>query len=236
MKSYIVHLQRAIARKDRVAYLKSNLPGDVYTLDAIDGQTLTETARASYEPKLYRPHYPFGLRDSEIACFHSHRKAWQTIVETGDEFALLAEDDIVLDSTVFECAFDLAKQHISPDRYIRFPIVQREFAASPIARAGEVDIVKPDIIGLGMHLQLIGRNYAEALLKKTEKFDRPVDTFLQMHWVTNQTPLSVYPSGVSEQDASIGGSMIGKKMRIREKIHHEIMRPIYRRSISKIRT
>lgn len=231
MKSYIIHLERAKVRQARVDYLSQVLPGDVRVLDAVDGQKLTTTEQAAYSRHLYRPRYPFTLRQSEIACFLSHRKAWQLIADGPDDFAIVAEDDIMLDETVFAKSYNLAVDHMTADSFIRFPVSDRETPAREISTTDDISLFIPKFIGLGMHLQFIGRDYARRLLEATETFDRPVDTLLQMHWITNAIPLTVTPSGVTEMDANIGGSGISQKMSLPQKVWREIARPLYRSAI-----
>ena len=69
---------------------------------------------------------------------------------------------------------------------------------------------------------------AKPLLKAIPCFDRPVYTFLQMHWLTDVSSKVVLPSGVYEIDAQLGGTTIGQKKSLWEILHREIMRPVYR--------
>lgn len=233
MKNYIIHLARAKEREARVQYLTDILPGDVEILEAVDGQLLGADCLAAYSRHIHHPRYPFELRYSEIACFHSHRKSWQKIANGSDDFALICEDDILLDETIFPIALALATEQISPDSFIRFPVSVRETFVKEIATDNGISLFKPKYIGLGMHLQLVGRDYARKLLDFTQTFDRPVDTLLQMHWVSQLIPYSIQPSGVSEMDKDIGGSSIGQKMSVSQKMWRELKRPIYRNSLKK---
>ncbi len=49
---------------------------------------------AQYQPHQYR-HSRWHLRPLEVAVFLSHRQAWEKIVESGDPFAIVMEDDLV---------------------------------------------------------------------------------------------------------------------------------------------
>lgn len=231
MKSYIIHLDRAVARKQQVAYLQKNLPGEVQVLHAVDGKLLTDADKCIYQRKLHRPFYPFRMRDSEIACFLSHRKAWQTIVDSGDDFALIAEDDIHLHDPEFSDSLSLAMRNMTVDKFVRFPLFGRETPIQTVEATEHTTLFLPKSIGLGMVLQLVGRNYAKAMLDLTEKFDRPVDVFLQLHWITGLVPMVLFPSFVSEISENVGGSTIGAKKSVFGKIWHEVARPYYRTSL-----
>ena len=80
--------------------------------------------------------------------------------------------------------------------------------------------------------QIVSGSAAKRLLERTLPFDRPVDTFLQMTWVTGQPLLVASPSPVDDVSLETGGSTVQRKsMGLAERIHHEAMRPIYRAQV-----
>jgi GR25 family glycosyltransferase involved in LPS biosynthesis len=93
-------------------------------------------------------------------------------------------------------------------------------------------IIEPLPVGLGMVAQLVSRDAARKLLAATRKFDRPVDTTVQMFWVTGVRPLAVQPGGVEEISSKLGGSTIKRKKSALDKLGREILRPLYRRRIA----
>ncbi|WP_212751897.1 glycosyltransferase family 25 protein [Roseovarius arcticus] len=227
----IIHLERAHARLPQVDATKEMLPLSTYVMPAVDGQQMSDTLSRSYNRKLLRPYYPFQLRPSEVATFHSHRACWRRIVDEDLDAALILEDDLELDPEVFLPALELAIANIEPGDFVRFPIKLREEAIREIASRGPIRLQAYDRIALGMVAQLVTRGAAEALLAVTEQFDRPVDDFLQMKWVHNVRVLTVWPSGVREISSELGGSLISRKSGIFDKVRREILRPIYRRKI-----
>jgi GR25 family glycosyltransferase involved in LPS biosynthesis len=203
-------------------------------MNAVDGRHLSQHQTDQYVPNLLKPRYPFALRDAEIATFLSHRNCWQAIVDSGVDAALILEDDVTLDQVAFASAFEVACRYMNKGDFIRFPIKQREAAAEILSAKSEPHLTRPKEIGLGMVLQLVTREAAQTLLDKTAKFDRPVDTYLQMHWAHRQCRfLSIWPSGVREISHDLGGSLIGQKKSLRERLYREIMRPVYRRRLQK---
>ncbi len=230
IKTLIIHLERAVDRKPRVKSLLALAPTEAAIINAVDGLILQpEDFAAHYQRKLFAPQYPFLLHTSEIACFLSHRKAWQTIIDLDLDAGLILEDDVSIDEVKFPMAWELACKHMQPTDYIRFPFQTREKPFSVIANNGRSSLSTPRTTGLGAQAQLVGRKAAEELLGATKRFDRPVDTFLQMTWVTNVRPKFVSPSGISENSADDGGSLIQKKRSVNlQKLHAEIARPIYR--------
>ncbi|RYH03283.1 glycosyltransferase family 25 protein [Salipiger sp. IMCC34102] len=226
MTSYIIHLARAVERAPNVARLQGILPGPVHMLDAVDARALTGDLGA--RRRLHFPPYPFALRPAEIACLHSHRLAWKTILEGPDDTALVVEDDCTFDPVRFPAALSLARAQATPESYIRFPIRTIERPAEELAQDGATRLFRPQVTGLGAQAQLVGRAAAARLLEATQRFDRPVDTLLQMTWITGQTMHCVLPSGVSEISREIGGSTIGTRLSPGARLGREIARPLYR--------
>lgn len=227
MKSYIIHLSTAVARQETTLDLSKQLPG-AQILEATDALHLDQDQITKvYQRYLHRPRYPFALRNTEIACFLSHRRAWQEIAEGADDMVLVVEDDVVLDMSLFNAALAAASENATDEDFVRFPCMKKSKSQSG-AGTDVTGVRKPDTVGLGMQAQLIGRRAAERLLKSTDIFDRPVDTALQMTWITGQPILEVTPSGVSEISRTVGGSTIGAKKTVGEKLYREIARPCYR--------
>lgn len=227
MKSYIIHLSSAVARQETALDLLKQLP-DAQILEATDALHLDEDQITKiYQRQLHRPRYPFPLRNTEVACFLSHRRAWQQIAEGADDMALVVEDDVVLDKSVFNAALAAALENATDEDFVRFPCMKKSKRQLE-AGTGMTEMRKPVTVGLGMQAQLIGCRAARRLLKSTDNFDRPVDTTLQLTWITGQPLLEVTPSGVSEISRTIGGSTIGAKKTFREKLYREIARPCYR--------
>lgn len=227
IKAFIIHLERADSRLPQVDILRQTLPVPVEIITAVDGSTLThENIEDFYRRYLYSPSYPFALSHNEIACFLSHRKAWQEIVTQELDGGFIIEDDVALTDS-FSAAFALACEQMTAERFIRFPFREREDGAV-LAEKNGVRLIRPQIVGLGQVAQLVGSQAAKHLLKKTATFDRPVDTTMQMFWETGIHPLSVLPGGVTEVSAHLGGSTIKKKRTMAERLVREVMRPLYR--------
>jgi len=228
-KALIIHLKRATDRRPQVDRLKKQCPLPAEVIDAVDGEILdAETVRSTYHRSIHEPHYPFELRTAETACFLSHRKCWQTILDQNLDAALILEDDVELDDPVFRDALKLASQHFTCDDFVRFPAKRREVAAATRAATASHELIVPRVAGVGMVGQLVGKGAARTLLETTQIFDRPVDSFLQMAWITGVWPTSVYPSGISEKSAQLGGSRISKQKSWSETLRREILRPWYR--------
>lgn len=229
IEALVIHLGRAEMRRGHVEALLSSLPLPASVVDAVDGQELSDAdVAACYRPHLHRPNYPFMLSRNEVACFLSHRKAWQMIVDRNLDAALIMEDDAA-PTAAFGPSLALALSHISASGLIRFPFRDGRERGRAIAKAGGASLIQPDVAGLGMVAQLVSHSTAAQLLRATEHFDRPVDTMMQMPWITGVTPRSVVPGGIFEISATMGGTTLCKLSRGGvAKLKQEVLRPLYR--------
>lgn len=228
IKAFIIHLSRAADRKPQVEKLIHELPVTAEVIDAVDSCNLSDAdIKRVYRRKLHAPRYPFELSKNEIACFLSHRKAWQAIVDQQLEAGFVIEDDIELND-VFSAAFQAVSNHFEPGSFVRFTFRNDREIGREVFRNNQVRIIIPNPIGLGMVAQLVSFDAAKKLLAMTEQFDRPVDTMVQMRWVTDLQPLAVIPGGVKEISAQLGGTTIQHKKSFSDKLKREILRPIYR--------
>lgn len=93
----------------------------------------------------------------------------------------------------------------------------------------EVRLCKPAIAPLRMSCTLYSQAAVRTLVGLTERFDRPVDTFVQMSWVTGCGPLITIPSGVREISAEIGGSTIQKSNKsLFERVQRDMAQSLHR--------
>jgi len=235
-EAFIIHLERAEGRRPQVEALKASLPLPVNVVDAVDGLKLSDSEiDAVYRRNVHRPRYPFELRAAEVGCFLSHRKAWREIIDRGLDAGLIVEDDVQPEGEAFREALTMALKAIKPGDYVRFPYRSHTDKGRQVGGWTGAMLVEPDHVGLGMQMQLVGREAAEELLKATEIFDRPVDTTIQMRWLTRARILSVSPVCIRQIDHMLGGTVVQKKSKpLSEVISREIKRAWYRLAVRAI--
>ena len=228
----IIHLERSLERKPQVQKLKKTLAFRTTVIDAIDGSKSDNNFLKSYIPRLLRPHYPFSLRSAEVACFQSHRKCWQEILDRGLEAALIIEDDVDIIDREFTAAVELAMNEIKMGDLIRFPIKPREKPKNRSVKQDKISMYVPTLVGLGTQAQIVTYDAARRLLERTKQFDRPIDVYLQLRWKHGVRILTLWPNGVREHSSSLGGSLIGKQRNNSDKLRRELLRPLYRAKVN----
>ncbi|MBB4196507.1 GR25 family glycosyltransferase involved in LPS biosynthesis [Rhodoblastus sphagnicola] len=231
-KAFILHLERARPRRAQVEKLCAALPMPAEILQAVDGSSLSEAEVSRiYARHIHAPRFYFGLNRAEIGAFLSHRAAWRRIVDEGLDYAVVFEDDAGVDPAQFArtCAF--AKASRAQWDYVLAPAMNRGLLRTRSA-GQRVALHHPSAPPLRALAQFVSNAAARRLLAATEQFDRPIDTFLQMSWVTGVELLTFQPSGVHDASGALGGSTIQRPSKsTREKIWRELSRPLYRAQV-----
>jgi glycosyl transferase, family 25 len=231
-KAFILHLERSRQRQAQAEAITAAVPMPAEILAAVDGQKLSEADIAAvYLRQIHAPRFYLPLNRSEIGLFLSHRAAWRRILEEGLDYGVIFEDDADIDPVQFSrtCAFASASR--SQWDYV-VAQAMKEPPASARSEGRRVTLHHPRSPPLRTLAQFVSNAAARRLLAVTERFDRPVDTFLQMSWVTGVELLTFKPSGVYEVSGALGGSTIQHASKsAQEKIWRELSRPIYRAQV-----
>ena len=206
------------------------MPAEI--LPAIDGGALSEQEISQvYVRQLHAPRFYFNLNRAEIGAFLSHRAAWRRIVEEGLDYAIVFEDDASVDPALFARACAFARATRNQWDYVLAPAMKRADADGCPSRQ-RVALHHPSAPPLRALAQFVSNAAARRLLAVTERFDRPIDTFLQMSWVTGVELLTFRPSGVFDESGALGGSTIQRPSKsLWEKLWREVSRPIYRAQV-----
>ncbi|MEO1998264.1 MAG: glycosyltransferase family 25 protein, partial [Planctomycetaceae bacterium] len=237
-QAFVICMERASERLAHARATLTQLPLPAEILPAIDGRAMPRDAiEAVYHRCLHRPIYPFELDTGNIGCFLSHRAVWQQIVERNLDAALVLEDDAHVDQTLLRRAVEFSATHCPPDAYLQFPVRALPADSTSIIYGDGIRIVCPRVTPLRTSGQWVTRGAAEKLLAVTQFLDRPIDTTLQMRWITGVCMLAIEPSGIADRTAALGGSMIGagKDRRLTiQKLMRQVSRARYRWKVARL--
>lgn len=173
MKNYVINLDRATERWSHITDQFKALNLIPTRVSAVDGKTLALQNENIYQRGLYR-----DLNNSEIACFLSHIKCWQMIVDNDDDYAFVFEDDVHLSSQLPEfikAEFWRGKVDLlSIEQF--FPDVHAQ--PKPILNNNAFSIyeVVHDNPGTGGYL--VSKKMAKILLEHSSPFYYLVDSYL----------------------------------------------------------
>lgn len=232
--AFVINVQSNQSRAAHAAALIEQLPLPAEILPAVNGSLLRcEEIDAVYRPNLLKPNYPFALSAGEVGCFLSHRKSWNEIVTRDLDAGFVLEDDVYFqDLCALEAALDFAESHCPPGAYLQFPVRQLPKDSQRIVSGDACRIVCPRITPLRASGQWITREAAKTLLSHTEQFDRPVDTLLQMYWLTGIRLLAIEPSGMTDMTSGVGGSVINADKQRSWQPSRDFHRAVYRWRVS----
>ena len=101
MKTYIVNLESSPERKEYMENLLKDIPALEYEfIKAVDGRKLTDSERnALFDSSRAFKRYGRECRPGEIGCTLSHQQCYKKIAESAEDYALILEDDIVINCT-----------------------------------------------------------------------------------------------------------------------------------------
>lgn len=225
----VIHLSRAEARRRVAEQLVAGCGVPARLLEAVDGRAMDPAAFAALVPSQpLEPRFPFSMGPGEYGCFLSHRRAWQTLLDSEAEAALIIEDDMAM-TPDFPAALRLAERHVARVGYVQFQT--RAVEAPPLDREGPCVFYRPEVTPLRTSGQLVHRDAARRLLALSQTIDRPVDGFLQLHWLTGVQAGSIAPSGLEDVSAASGGSTLKTAKPLMSRLVRQFHRTRYRRAI-----
>ena len=146
MKAYIVNLPQDRLRRESMdqELEKTGLVHEF--VEAVDGWALTSAERASLVDEAAVARSPKWLTAGLIGCSLSHLRAYERIVQAGDEIALVLEDDVRLPHAIAETASEVAS-HMSGSEvvllYFRSLGVCGFSARDSVPLSGHMQLVYP---------------------------------------------------------------------------------------------
>ncbi len=212
---YVINLDCAETRMQSMDQQLSNLGISYQRIAAIKGVDLpTNEVEKVYSSKLNQQHFRYNLSLGEIGCYMSHRNIWQMMIEQNIEFAIILEDDLVINANFQQLFsqvnslknYDLIK--LADNR--NFPAAQKKKITDSF------ELINFHTIPNCTTGYTISLNGAKKLLAR-EAFYRPVDIDLQF---CKELDLSVYglqPYPITENSdfdsdiAALNGGSHGNK-------------------------
>ncbi|MFU0506205.1 glycosyltransferase family 25 protein [Pseudaminobacter sp. NGMCC 1.201702] len=98
LPTLVINLARSKERWTKLAESGRGTGLEVRRVPAIDGAAVPEGLRGDLDAAKFRANHGRQVLAGEYGCYQSHLSALQTIVDEGYELAIIAEDDIRLNS------------------------------------------------------------------------------------------------------------------------------------------
>ena len=193
----MINLARSKERYQRVSAQLDQAHVAHQRIDAIDGERLSDREYSA----LYHADHPNAyyktLSKGEVACYLSHRQAWQAIIDNDLDFAIILEDDVALQNNFNQCIQTIAQMPADWDylKLAEFPVKRRPIHSHVM---GDFERIIYNKVPARTCAQAVSRIGALKLLQHSESLFRPIDIDLQFWWekdidVFGLLPYSVQP-------------------------------------------
>ncbi len=198
----LINLDRSEHRRLQMERRLADM-GLAYTrLSAVDGKAHWSELVTSVDVSLFERQVGRDLIAGEIGCFHSHLRAWKSLVDSDCHTLLVLEDDVVFGPD-FLPALQLALEHrhrwdVLNLNKIRAKQAVRQAQLGPYA----LNAYMGPLTGMGAYL--ISRDTAQRLLPDMLPITLPIDLELDRvhrHRISRYG-LEPFPSHVDDEDQS----------------------------------
>lgn len=161
---------------DRWAWVANNFRNADVEITRIDAIDATDPGATAFIERVTLP--GSGLSRAEAACILSHRKAWQTLVDSTDDYLAVFEDDVhvsadmrqLLDRRLLRPGMDLVKLEIPTGK------VSYAHRASATLLGRKLHRLISKAYSAGGYI--VSRRCALRLLDLSERCSQPVDVIL----------------------------------------------------------
>ncbi len=200
-KIYLINLARSKERLQACArqFEAHNLPFE--RIDAVDGDCLSRSdvdALYDFNQSSYHKH----LTSGEIGCYLSHMHVWQKIVDDQLDYAVILEDDIILQQNIqqgleaiegIEQPWDLVKL---AETHIKRTVVHQY-------SANEFSLVTYNKVPSRTCAQVVSLAGAKKLIALSSRIARPIDIELQYWWENSLNIFGLKPYVVEANHAEL---------------------------------
>lgn len=244
MLRYVINLDSSTDRWDAMNKRLSSLNIKADRISAVDGRKKTdrEIEEILY-PMDYGKRYLFPrlLSKAEIGCFLSHRKCWQMLVESDEDWALIMEDDLIISDRAAYYMNDLSWLpenikicQLSTHKHNWSLWVKKE----TIKLLNNDEIILPLDKAHGTQCYVISKEVAIAALKYSEKLLAPVDDYLFSPYFEINNLYGTYrvqPAVVTQfEEGSVIGERKNESLKAPFFVRHGIKRFLIRNKIKRM--
>ncbi|MBA8904493.1 glycosyltransferase family 25 protein [Aminobacter ciceronei] len=241
MKIFVINLDRAPQRLERMASLFGELGLDFTRVSAVDGRDL---AGRQARKGMY-----YDLGSGEIGCFLSHIKCWDAATKADGEYTAIFEDDVHFGAGARELLVDTIWIPADADVVkLETTLVRTLVDRDSAARAGDRSVRRLRDTHPGTGAYIVSREGARKLLELSADFADPVDQFMFNPVSVAWNALTIYQvdPAICVQEVVVGKDgaadalasglkherPVQEKARGTEKLMREIARPLGRLAAS----
>lgn len=216
-----INLPDSVERRQNIIRQGKNSNIDIQIVEAVSGKTLTPEQRSMYDEKKRESIYLSHLTPNEQACMHSHLKALQTLVDSDADYAVVMEDDAILEPN-FKVGIDFLIESVPGWECCKlYTNGSKLYSLCPPIPNAPVQPIFPKKLPWGAIAYLYSRVGAEKILAHSETFFMAADLHLAEIMLKHNIPvIGVTPSIVTtlyaqneQSDIDAGGQRYRTKTR-----------------------
>ncbi len=207
VKAYIISFKEDEERRALLVERFSNTGLEIVFVDAVRGSALDEQEKAPFRQNRRQLKSPYILKDNVVGCALSHYKAWQMLIDSGDGYGFVFEDDAMPLSDNIATALtrltDMAGQLDIVSLANRRPKLKREKVATCTEDTALYALRGNDI---GAEAYFINSDAAQRLLNHHNRYEYEVDFLIHHWWMHDCQILHLMPPLFAEdgRSSSIG--------------------------------
>lgn len=197
---YVISLARAADRRAHMERMLFTIGLEATFIEAVDGERLTPEQRNRCDAARARRVYGCAMTDAELACYLSHLRAYETLLASSAEAALILEDDVTCSSEL-KIVLEAAKAAQAPwlvlrlqstKKAVREPADERAYG-DVVDRIAGHDVCRLRTGVLGGCGYLVRREAAQRLLVQSRRIYMPIDQMMDRYWENGIAPYVLRP-------------------------------------------
>lgn len=209
MPVYVINLKSRPKRKERAADELNKYNIKHTFIEAVDGSTL-DRDKLTDEGKIRCNGSYRELRKGEIGCYLSHIQCWKNILDSGNEYGLVLEDDVVFANDFMNKFNEMFDQIVNKD----WDIIclgrrcKEYFKKCDDGHVVADNVLYPETLGYGTYAYIIKASAINKLLQTTYPIMRPIDVvIIDEHHKKNITVMGLIDSLVTVVDVKNSDTM-----------------------------
>lgn len=198
MRAFVINLDRAPERWAHIekSFSKSQL--SLVRVPAIDGKKIT-LPDSNFNESWFRKFHGRKINICEVACYWSHLQAMRSFLETNDEHAFIAEDDIFLNPD-FEELLPLLIAESDRWNVLRLSGLREEKMLEVKKLTNKYSLVLHLTRLKGAGAYLVDRKAAEAFVHRLLPMWLPWDHAIDREWFFGLKALAITPFPISQTE------------------------------------
>ena len=247
MLRLLINLDSSVERYHSISTKLNALNIPFERIPAVDGRKLDEDhikeITYPYNHFESRVRYTRELTKGEVGCFLSHKKCWETLLASDEQWALIMEDDILIShfATKYMLSTDWVPEGVQICQFSCLKSFQKGLIKPEKLVIDDFLTLVPPLYPspLGTQCYMISRECAKAALSLSHKLQAPVDDFLFSPWFDLANKFTIWRTSptlvVPDEDT---GSCIGHRNKVSVKkapffIRHGLTRFLLNRKVKK---